>query len=357
LGHDEGGEVTPSPHKIPRTARHICAMNIWDFIPQEFIYATLFFVFWGVVIVCYFIYEYLRPRLAYYGARVEAYFGDSIVQMYMGMLFFHLLYFTPLIYLQTNVDHLVDVLPDHHEFAYQLSALLAVCGYFLWWCAFAMNPGFVAPKNMGKKGKGKPIPVPAGSNIRYCEKCAASFKLPKEHFPKLPTTHHCSTCDRCVDGMDHHCFWVANCVGSRNYSYFYTMLWVLLFGTYLCAALAVLTLYYDYTIFYEQLIQSSSLEESSLLGRWYSFASACYMLQMVTGIAGGGSLFLTVMVFTHTKLIITGESTISTMGSDGNAGGGDGQSGGQGAPSMTKEEAMQYAQQQIMQQQGIRMRK
>ncbi|XP_046450154.1 palmitoyltransferase ZDHHC20-B-like isoform X1 [Daphnia pulex] len=46
---------------------------------------------------------------------------------------------------------------------------------------------------------------------RYCEKCV--------HI-KPDRCHHCSVCGVCVTKMDHHCPWVNNCVGFKNYKFF-----------------------------------------------------------------------------------------------------------------------------------------
>ncbi|KAM3365180.1 hypothetical protein ACQJBY_015125 [Aegilops geniculata] len=76
-----------------------------------------------------------------------------------------------------------------------------------------------------------------GHAPRYCSRCQNG---------KPPRCHHCSICDRCVLKMDHHCVWVVNCVGARNYKYFL----LFLVYTFLETVLDTLVLLPSFIIFF-----------------------------------------------------------------------------------------------------------
>ena len=199
-----------------------------------------------------------------------------------------------------------------HVRSVKASSIIGVCLYTLlnvsYTTAVFTDPG--SPKNASKhkaSGRGKYSAVPDADpesngalptdytavtvsgrgGARFCKKC--------QH-PKPDRTHHCSTCRRCVLKMDHHCPWLATCLGLHNYKAFLLFLIYTTFFSWVCLGSS------SYWMWTELLADNRYLEEYAPIN--------IIMLSVIAGVIG---LVLAGFTGWHTYLVLRGQTTIECL--------------------------------------------
>jgi len=123
--------------------------------------------------------------------------------------------------------------------------------------------------------------------VKFCETC---------WIYRPPRAIHCGTCDNCVDRFDHHCPYLGNCVGKRNYRYFLLFVYLVEINALYAIACCATQLYF--------LLDTSNATVNTIfhdLSGIFSFIVGIYGI-IVFGVVG-------ILARLHCYLVATNQST------------------------------------------------
>jgi hypothetical protein len=155
------------------------------------------------------------------------------------------------------------------------------------------NPGFVASgwEPMTKSNKAS----------EFCRKCKNDRPV---------RAHHCKICQRCTLKMDHHCPWIANCVGFRNQKFFYQFLFYAALGDLIGFIILITRLQEsEYT---QKGTYNQPISEQKVFNVWEIIWMLWSQLMIVLSSTFAAAMFVSIgFLFAYqTKLILNNQTTI-----------------------------------------------
>jgi hypothetical protein len=137
------------------------------------------------------------------------------------------------------------------------------------WGSWQGGRGSAAGRDHGSEDGSVVHEVKQTGGRRFCKWCD-SYKPDR--------CHHCRVCKSCILRMDHHCPWIANCVGFRNHKWFF----LLVMYSFLSCAFIFATMT-------QSLVRSLNFEYRSSRERFmmvFGLTLACIMALMLKAFLG-----------------------------------------------------------------------